>query len=78
MPLYEYRCRTCGQVSEILSKTGETGQEVACKSCGSADLEKMFSVTTIPAYPTPKGGRTCCGRSERCDSPPCGTGCCSK
>jgi len=78
MPLYEYRCKKCGSVSEFLSTIGDTGETLACKSCGGNDLEKLLSVTTIPSYPSPRDGKTCCGRDERCDSPPCDTGCCTK
>lgn len=78
MPLYEYRCNQCGSVNEYLSRMGDTTNDLTCKSCKSNDLEKMISITTVPTYPAPKGGKTCCGREERCDSPPCGTGCCTK
>ena len=73
MPLYEYRCQQCGSVNEYLSKIGDTGNALTCKSCESTDLEKMMSVTNVSTYPSPKGGKTCCGRDDRCDSP---QGCC--
>ena len=68
MPLYEYRCKECGNVSEYLSKIGDTGDSLACKSCDSTDLEKVMSVTNVSTYPSPQGGKTCCGREERCGS----------
>ena len=74
MPLYEYRCKQCGNVSEFLSKIGDTADSFTCKSCDSTDLEKVMSVTNVSTYPSPQGGKTCCGRDERCDSPPCSTG----
>jgi len=78
MPLYEYRCTACGTLNEVLSKVGDSGDTLTCKQCGSTALEKMMSVSTIPSFAGPKQGKTCCGRDERCDSPPCGTSCCSK
>ncbi len=78
MPLYEYKCTECGELQEVLTGVGAASEGLACPSCGGTSLEKQLSVTTIPSYPSPKGGQTCCGRDERCDSPPCGTGCCSK
>ena len=78
MPLYEYKCKQCGVENEFLSHIGDTGKGLACKSCGSKKLEKMLSVTTIPVHPSPGNGKTCCGLDEKCDSPPCGTGCCCK
>ena len=66
MPLYEYRCNQCGNVSEYLSKIGDTGDSITCKSCDSTDLEKVMSVTNVSTYPSPQGGKTCCGREEHC------------
>lgn len=75
MPLYEYRCRSCDRVSEILVAAGDAQPGLACTHCGSTDLHKQFSVTNVQRYPGPAGGKTCCGRSERCDSE---KGCCGQ
>ncbi len=77
MPLYEYECSDCGHITEVLSKVGDANAELVCGGCNGTKLKKKLSVTTIPTHPTPKGGKTCCGRDERCDAPPCGTSCCS-
>lgn len=75
MPLYEYRCQSCDRVSEILVAADDAQTSPACTHCGSTDLHKQLSVTNVQRYPSPKGGKTCCGRSERCDS---GRGCCGQ
>ena len=75
MPLYEYRCKQCGAVSEYLSPMGSSEEGLTCKVCSSKELEKIMSVTNVPTYPSPKGGKTCCGRDERCDNP---QGCCGR
>ena len=75
MPLYEYRCKECGTISEFLSGVGETGQEPACNSCGSLELDKIMSAANVSTYPAPKGGKTCCGLDERCGNP---KGCCGR
>jgi putative FmdB family regulatory protein len=77
MPIYEYRCQACGQVSEFLVKTvsGGSGNEAqSCPYCGSEDLEKLLSVPSLLRENTAAPGRTCCGRTERCETPPCSTG----
>jgi putative FmdB family regulatory protein len=72
MPIYEYKCRNCGQKSEVLVRAG--GPSATCPSCGSPLLEKLFSAPYVMSAETarPKG-RTCCGREERCATPPCST-----
>lgn len=41
MPIYEYRCRKCGTVSEILVRGRR--DEVRCEKCSSKEMEKLFS-----------------------------------
>lgn len=41
MPLYEFSCRGCGQLVELLLR----GQEAPeCPKCGGRDLQKQLSV----------------------------------
>lgn len=44
MPMYEYRCDSCGSVCERYS-AGRGGQDAAerCPSCGKGQLKKVFS-----------------------------------
>lgn len=44
MPLFEYQCQQCGEITEVLEFPGGTTDKV-CGNCGSAKLEKQFSVT---------------------------------
>jgi len=73
MPIYEYRCGACGQVSEIWNGVGIRNDPIQCKTCGGNDLEKVLSLSHPVKNPKPKGS-TCCGRDERCDKPPCSSG----
>ncbi len=41
MPIYEYRCETCGQVNEFLVLRKE--EQHRCKQCGGQDLTKLLS-----------------------------------
>ena len=40
MPIYEYKCKQCGLVSEVLIKGSQ--DKPVCK-CGSDDMEKLIS-----------------------------------
>ena len=74
MPIYEYECRQCGNVTEIYQKTSLSGP-VSCENCGSKNTLKLFSAPALlrvadHSHHSSKG-TTCCGRTERCDTPPC-------
>jgi putative FmdB family regulatory protein len=43
MPIYEYQCRDCGEISEILVRTLKEPQEIHCKNCDSIDLTRLLS-----------------------------------
>jgi putative FmdB family regulatory protein len=74
MPIYEYKCRDCGEVSEVLAGMGSRDESPACKHCGSDHVERILSASFISVKGViQKGGTTCCGQTERCDSPPCST-----
>jgi len=73
MPVYEFKCSTCGKVIEVFIRS--TGiPEIECPECGGRNFERLVSsvsvIKTSPGLP----GRTCCGRDERCESPPCSSG----
>ena len=77
MPIYEYRCKDCGKVSEFLEGVGEGKVEKVCKHCKSEKLSKIFSRSNVSIGVNmvgSQGGTTCCGRTERCDTPPCSDG----
>ena len=73
MPIYEYLCRNCGERVEVLIRSDSSAP--SCPQCGSPLLEKLLSVpNVISRWGQPSGGGTCCGREERCATPPCSTG----
>jgi putative FmdB family regulatory protein len=78
MPIYEYQCKDCGIISEFLTVQGKN-DPIFCRNCGSPNLGRILSATSFlnPAS-APMPGRTCCGREERCEKPPCSAGGCRK
>ncbi len=77
MPIYEYKCKDCDKISEFLIGVGQEKVEIKCGSCGSKKLEKIFSqsfISTGGHIIGSQGGKTCCGRTERCDTPSCSDG----
>lgn len=44
MPIYEFRCLSCGHVFELLKlKKEDEGLEMKCPKCGSREAEKVLS-----------------------------------
>jgi putative FmdB family regulatory protein len=48
MPIYEFRCLSCGHVFELLKlKKADEGLEMKCPKCGSHDAEKILSTMNV-------------------------------
>ncbi|RPF42562.1 putative FmdB family regulatory protein [Thermodesulfitimonas autotrophica] len=73
MPTYDYRCQKCGHVWEARLNQGDTPPQ-SCPRCGSKELQRLFPAPHVAKSGSRPGGRTCCGREERCTTPPCTTG----
>jgi putative FmdB family regulatory protein len=70
VPIYEFRCQSCGERVELWVRSGE-GDSPVCPSCGGVALERLFSPPYVMRGERRPAGRTCCGREERCETPPC-------
>ena len=43
MPLYEYKCKKCGEQFETLISASKANGPVECASCGSKETERLLS-----------------------------------
>ncbi len=43
MPIYEFRCKNCGNVFEYLCIRSKDRDQVHCPQCGSKDTEALLS-----------------------------------
>jgi len=62
MPMYEYRCASCDEVTETLRPMAAADEPVECEHCGSkqtARMHSVFAATTGGAEAMPEMG---CGR----------------
>lgn len=84
MPTYEYQCLSCGKRHEVqqaisdesLTQCPECGGQVKrlitggggfiMKGGGAAGGKRSSGGCSLETT-----GRTCCGRDQRCDKPPC-------
>lgn len=80
MPIYDYRCSDCGKISEIMVGVSGHSETIQCKHCSSTSVSKMPTMASIATHYSRPHGKTCCGRDDRCDTPPCSTNspCCEK
>lgn len=63
MPIFEYRCESCGHNFEAILFGAQTPE---CPACHTEKLEKQLSVFAVSkpgASPTPAGG---CGKPSCC------------
>ena len=73
MPIYQYKCQECGMVSEFLVSNLLDRGTLVCPNCGSQNLDRLISAPNLLRGRTTTSGTTCCGRTERCEMPPCST-----
>jgi putative FmdB family regulatory protein len=77
MPLYEYKCAACSEITEFLEGVMQEKAIRQCSSCGSVDLTRILSKgvsSRMGQIIGSQGGKTCCGREERCNTSPCAQG----
>jgi putative FmdB family regulatory protein len=43
MPLYEYRCRRCGETFEKLRRMQDADRGLICPKCESEEVERLLS-----------------------------------
>lgn len=79
MPIYEYRCKTCGELNEFLVLKKD--EALTCKKCSGQDLVKLMSAPNISAANSQasqayseSSSDGCCGTPGSCGSP---GSCCS-
>jgi putative FmdB family regulatory protein len=71
MPIFEFRCFECGEVSEKLFLGSDEKVKMACPNCNSQTLERVVSRTNYaigagPGGNQPKITAKSCGPSNQC------------
>lgn len=78
MPSYDYQCEDCGHRFEKFQKMSDEPVK-KCPNCGGATRRLFGKVGLIfkgsgfysTDYKNIDSGSMCCGRTERCEKPPC-------
>lgn len=55
MPIYEFRCRDCGTVTETLVMAAEQGKTCTCRKCGGSSTQRIISRPAAMATRTAGG-----------------------
>ncbi len=67
MPIFEYRCKECGERFEKLV-FGSQSRDVHCEKCGSPNVEKMMSAFATSGSQSngvgANAGSGCCSSSS--------------
>ncbi len=74
MPIYEYECTACGKTSEFIEglSGGGAGKDLHSlrrRLPEAGPVERRYR--RMDGIIGDQGGKTCCGREERCGEPPC-------
>jgi len=64
MPLYEYRCKECGQPFESYRRLSDAGTEEPCPACGGRTEKMGISIFSAKGSSSP-GGSSCGGGPRR-------------
>ena len=43
MPIYEYRCKQCGTVFDVIRPMSAADDAISCENCNSRDTTRMLS-----------------------------------
>ncbi|MDZ7315474.1 MAG: zinc ribbon domain-containing protein [candidate division KSB1 bacterium] len=69
MPIYEYRCVSCGHRFDVLQRMSDDGSKLTCPRCGAEKPQRMISACASSigsaSFDVPTGGSCaggcCCG-----------------
>ncbi len=70
MPIYEYRCKNCGHVFDVIRPMNAADDAITCENCSSKDTSRLLS----RCYAHSESG-SIGGHSQSCGS--CSGGSCS-
>lgn len=72
MPIYDFRCSTCGAVFEKLSPVTHAGTGVACQACELGWAERLPSLPCLPRRSAHAGPPAAGAKPAAAHPPGCG------
>jgi putative FmdB family regulatory protein len=77
MPMYEYECKSCGNVFDLLRNMNQDDSDVVCTQCGAKKVQRKLSVIASVAKSESSamadfsGGDSCSSGLCGCSGPSC-------
>lgn len=56
MPIFEYKCKSCGSKFEVFHKTLSNPDDVVCPKCNSKESQKVFSTFSSAGFSASSSG----------------------
>jgi putative FmdB family regulatory protein len=57
MPMYEYRCQSCGKSFEMLRRMQDSDRDLKCPECQSSEIERLLSTFAAGGCKSSGAGR---------------------
>ncbi len=68
MPMFEYKCESCGAINEFLMGVTADEPEIVCARCGGTKLKKMISTISFSVKESssrfPIAGQCACAQQQ--------------
>lgn len=75
MPIYEFKCKKCGKIFEILFKR-YIQETPKCPTCESEEVERLLSTFSVPSVTVNSSSSACISNSSKQCSTCCNAGLC--
>lgn len=74
MPIFDYRCKECSTLYDVLHKGKEITEDIQCPTCGSFHHTKLMSMPSIITKGTSAThcDTNTCGMDKSCCGGECG------
>lgn len=72
MPIYEFKCLNCNEVTEFIFTSANEEKEIKCGVCGGSDLEKIMSASNF-SMSSGKDRPMATANTKTCSSGSCST-----
>ncbi len=63
MPIYEYKCKRCGNLFDAFQAVGASSEHLNCPTCGEPKPERIFSAFGTGNIAPSSGSSSACSSS---------------
>ena len=63
MPIYEYKCKNCGEIFEKFQSLGASNDNISCPKCNTPRPDRIFSAFSSSGIASSSGSGIGCSSS---------------